>query len=252
MARSARVVAVYVAHHVTQRRNARQVILSSDGDRVGLPRVAAASVVKFYGKNYHGSQSGENNGCHSRLSPHLSRTCILWWRMTPESFADLDGHLQGVASGTEAANVAGQPALLCEQTGPSRCRRRGRRNRCGSPDTGGRRRGGLAVCGKQITEHSWRSRRRSWRTRRPVQRWSSSPRPKPTPAKTRRWRKFTPRKDAAQSGPKAADAPTVLPVAKEQIVKEKSLVSSGKPQGHSIATIQRREPGRLPNVSQGW
>ena|SRR5258708_39240216 len=34
MARFARVVAVDVAHHVTQRGNARQVILSSDGDRV--------------------------------------------------------------------------------------------------------------------------------------------------------------------------------------------------------------------------
>src|ERR1700692_4697615 len=34
MARFARVVVVDVAHHVTQRGNARQVILSSDGDRV--------------------------------------------------------------------------------------------------------------------------------------------------------------------------------------------------------------------------
>jgi hypothetical protein len=33
MARFARVVVVDVAHHVTQRGNARQVILSSDGDR---------------------------------------------------------------------------------------------------------------------------------------------------------------------------------------------------------------------------
>lgn len=34
MARFARVVVVDVAHHVTQRGNARQVILSSDSDRV--------------------------------------------------------------------------------------------------------------------------------------------------------------------------------------------------------------------------
>jgi len=34
MARFARVVVVDVAHHVTQRGNARQVILSSDGDRM--------------------------------------------------------------------------------------------------------------------------------------------------------------------------------------------------------------------------
>ena len=34
MARFARVVVVDVAHHVTQRGNGRQVILSSDGDRV--------------------------------------------------------------------------------------------------------------------------------------------------------------------------------------------------------------------------
>ena len=34
MARFAHLVVVDVAHHVTQRGNARQVILSSDGDRV--------------------------------------------------------------------------------------------------------------------------------------------------------------------------------------------------------------------------
>src|SRR5712671_3954995 len=39
MARFARVVVVDVAHHVTQRGNARQVILSSDGDRVAYLEV---------------------------------------------------------------------------------------------------------------------------------------------------------------------------------------------------------------------
>src|SRR5258707_8519014 len=50
MARSARVVAVDVAHHVTQRRNARQVILSSDGDRVAYIELLRQALQEFCGK----------------------------------------------------------------------------------------------------------------------------------------------------------------------------------------------------------
>ena len=37
-------------HHVTQRRNARQVILSSDGDRVAYLELLRQALQKFYGK----------------------------------------------------------------------------------------------------------------------------------------------------------------------------------------------------------
>ena len=62
MARFARVVVVDVAHHVTQRGSARQVILSSDGDRVAYFEVLRQAAAKVLRENYHVPTSGENNG----------------------------------------------------------------------------------------------------------------------------------------------------------------------------------------------